>query len=270
MVNPSDPKTKPDSPEATVDERYEVLHELDDWLEKPMIYLGLFWVVLLIVEFTRGLSPLLTALGTVIWIIFIIDFVVRVVIAPHKLQYLRQNWLTAVSLLLPALRIFRAVRIFRLALFTRGSSLVKVVGSLNRGMRALGGALGRRGFGYVMATTLLVTFGGAAAMYAFEHTVPGTGITGYWTAVWWTAMVMTTMGSDYFPRTMQGRTLCVMLALYAFTIFGYLTATLATFFVDRDASSPQSDIADQKSIEGLRHDIQALRDEVHALTASRG
>jgi len=260
--------SKSESRRATVEERYQVLHELDEWLEKPMIYLGLVWVVLLIVEFTRGLSPLLATLGTVIWIIFIADFVVRIVIAPHRLKYLEHNWLTAISLLLPALRIFRAVRIFRLALFTRGSSLVKVVGSLNRGMRSLGSALGRRGFGYVAATTLLVTFGGAAAMYAFEHTVPGTGITGYWAAVWWTAMVMTTMGSDYFPRTMQGRVLCVMLALYAFTIFGYLTATLATYFVSSDAGNPQSDIADEKSIEGLRKDIQALRDEVHALASA--
>lgn len=257
--------SKSRKPAATVDERYEVLHELDDWLEKPMIYLGLIWVLLLIVDFTRGLSPLLATLGTVIWIVFIIDFLVRIVIAPHRLTYLKRNWLTALSLLLPALRIFRAVRIFRFAALSRGSGLVKVVGSVNRGMRSLAAALGRRGFGYVVATTVMITVGGAAAMYAFEHAVPGTGITGYWSAVWWTAMVMTTMGSDYFPRTMQGRVLCVMLALYAFTIFGYLTATLATFFVDRDAANPQSDIADQKSIDGLRQDIQALRDEVHAL-----
>jgi len=39
-------------------------------------------------------------------------------------------------------------------------------------------------------------------------------------------MVMTTMGSDYFPRTTQGRVLC-----FAHAVFGYVTATLATFFV---------------------------------------
>lgn len=262
--------TNPESPKPTIDERVEVLRELDDWLEKPMIYLGFIWVLLLIVDLTRGLSPLLTAAGTAIWVIFIADFVVRMIIAPHRLLYVKRNWLTAISLLVPALRIFRVFRVFRLVGVTRGSSLVRVVGSLNRGMRSLGSALGRRGFGYVMGTTIIVTFGGAAAMYAFEHAVPGTGITGYWAAVWWTAMVMTTMGSDYFPRTMQGRLLCVMLALYAFTIFGYVAATLATYFIGRDAENPQSDIASEKSVEELRRDIQALQKEVHALvTASR-
>lgn len=258
------------TPAATVEERYHVLHEFDRWLEKPMIYLGLAWVVLLIIELTRGLSPLLTALSTMIWVIFIIDFAIRITLAPHKLMYLEHNWLTALSLLLPALRVLRITRLFRVAGFARGSTLVKVVGSLNRGMHALGGTLGRRGFGYVTALTVLITLGGSAGMYAFERDVPGTAITGYWAAVWWTAMVMTTMGSDYFPHTVQGRVLCVMLAVYAFAIFGYVTATLATFFVDREASSPNSDIADQKSIDALRQDIAALREEIRGIAAVRG
>jgi len=34
-------------------------------------------------------------------------------------------------------------------------------------------------------------------------------------ALWWTAMIMTTMGSQYWPQTIEGRMLCVFLALYA-------------------------------------------------------
>lgn len=252
---------------AAVEERYHELRELDQWLEKPMIYLGLVWIVLLIIELTRGLSPLLTVLSTVIWVIFIIDFVVRIMLAPHKLRYLEHNWLTALSLVVPAVRVLRFTRLFRVAGFARGSSLVKVVGSLNRGMNALGGALGRRGFGYVAALTLLVTFAGAAGMYAFERDTPHTGITSYWAALWWTAMVMTTMGSDYFPHSAQGRVLCIILAVYAFAVFGYVTATLATFFVDRDARSDDSDIAGQKSIDALRQDIAELREEIRGMAA---
>lgn len=255
---------------AVVEERYHELRELERWLETPMIYLGFVWIVLLIVELTRGLSPLLTALSTAIWVIFIIDFVVRITLAPRKLKYLEHNWLTALSLIVPAFRVLRFTRLFRFARFARGSSLVKVVGSLNRGMNALGGALGRRGFGYVVALTLLVTFAGAAGMYAFERDTPGTAITGYWAAVWWTAMVMTTMGSDYFPHSVQGRVLCVILAVYAFAVFGYVTATLATFFVDRDAGNKDSDIAGQESVDALREDIAALRADITAMVAARG
>jgi len=279
VTTPQEPTTKqgasthappPKPPKPTKRERHRALRQLDEVLERPMIYLGIIWAVLIIVQFTRGLSTLLAALSTMIWIVFIVDFIVRMVLAPYKVAYLKRNWFTALSLFLPALRIFRLARLLRFAAFGREASLVRVVSSLNRGMGALGGLLGRRGFGYVAATTVLVTLGGAAGMYAFEHDVPGSGITGYWTAVWWTAMVMTTMGSDYFPRTMQGRVLCVLLALYAFTVFGYVTATLATFFVDREAASPESDIPDQKGIDALRREVAGLRSEIQALVAATG
>ena len=39
------------------------------------------------------------------------DFGLRLALAPHKLRYVRHNWLTAISLVLPALRIFRIFRI---------------------------------------------------------------------------------------------------------------------------------------------------------------
>ena len=81
-------------------------------------------------------------------------------------------------------------------------------------MKALGGSLSRRGFGYVITLTVLVTFAGAAGMYAFENEVAG-GPKSYVESLWWTAMIMTTMGSQYWPETAEGRVLCVFLALYA-------------------------------------------------------
>ena len=42
-------------------ERWHELHELEEWLEKPMLVLSVIWLALVIVEFTRGLSPALEA-----------------------------------------------------------------------------------------------------------------------------------------------------------------------------------------------------------------
>ena len=108
-----------------------------------------------------------------------------------------------------------AVRSLRLARAGRGLRLIRVFSSVNRGMRALGASLSRRGFGYVIALTAVVTFAGAAGMFAFENEMPGAPRS-YGAALWWTAMIMTTMGSEYWPQTVEGRVLCVFLALYAF------------------------------------------------------
>lgn len=254
-------------------ERHEVLSQIEDWLELPMLALGVAWLVLTVVDFMSGLNPLLDATSTVIWVIFILDFALRFTLAPKKLQYLKGNWLAVISLLVPALRVFRLarfVRVLNAARATRGLRLFKVVSSLNRGMRTLGKVMGRRGFGYVVALTLMVTLIGAAGMYAFESeasTGIASGLNNYGSALWWTAMLMTTMGSEYWPVTTEGRVLAFLLSIYAFAVFGYVTATLATFFIGRDAENKEAELAGSSDIEALHREITALRAEVRTLVA---
>jgi voltage-gated potassium channel len=255
-------------------QRWELLDRMIDLLETPMVVLGVAWLVLLVAELTRGSSPVFEMIGTVIWIVFVVDFVARFAIAPRKLTFLRTHWITLVSLALPALRVLRVARSWR-ALATiraaRGTRLVRLVTSLNRGMRSLTATMGRRGFGYVVALTGIVTLTGAAGMFAFEHTSDGGGLANYGAAVWWTAMIMTTMGSDYWPRSAEGRMLCVLLSLYAFAVFGYVTATLASFFIDRDAGREDAAVAGSEEIAALRREIVQLRAEIQdALSGRRG
>jgi voltage-gated potassium channel len=260
------PDPKASDVEALERERYELLQRLEDWLETPMLVLAFVWLALLIVELIWGESLWFEIIGTTIWVIFLLDFAVELVLAPHRVAYLKRNWVTAISLLIPALRIFRifrVLRLLRLARAGRGLRLIRVVSSLNRSMKALGASLSRRGFGYVIALTVLVTFAGAAGMYAFENESPG-GPNSYGEALWWTAMIMTTMGSQYWPQTAEGRVLCVFLALYAFGVFGYVTATLATFFVGRDAENDEAELAGAKQLAALREEVSALREEIHA------
>lgn len=104
-------------------------------------------------------------------------------------------------------------------------------------------------------------------MYAFERNTPdGGGLNDYGSALWWTAMLMTTLGSEYWPQTPEGRVLCFILALYAFAVFGYLTAAIATFFVGRDAENEEAELAGAKSIAALQLEIAALRADIQALS----
>ena len=231
-----------------------------------MVVLGFVWLGLLALELTRGLNPALETLGTAIWIIFIADFLLRLTLAPEKLAYIRRNWLTVISLLVPALRVFRfarLVRFLRVGRATRGLRLFRILSSLNRGMRALGLAMGRRGFGYAVVLTTIVVFAGAAGMYAFEKdNADGRGLQDYSAALWWTAMMITTVGSEYWPQTVEGRVLCLLLALYAFAVFGYVAATLSSFFIERDAASSEAELASASAIRELREEVAALKGEL--------
>jgi voltage-gated potassium channel len=134
--------------------------------------------------------------------------------------------------------------------------------------------------GYVALLTVIVTITGAAGMAAFEHpaSMPAAdsaqppssvgGLDGYGEALWWTAMLMTTLGSEFWPRTPEGRILTFLLALYAFAIFGYLTATIASYFVGQDQAATRASAAvDQTTLvelAALRHELEGLRAELAA------
>jgi len=246
-------------------QRYRLLIRLHQWLERPMIALAFFWLMLFIWEIVWGLSPFIEVAGFVIWGIFILEFVLGLIIAPDKALYVARNPLRLVSLMLPALRIFSMVKLLRVARAARavrGMWLMRVLTVLNRGMRAFGRTMQRRGFGYMVGLTVIVTLVGAAGMYALESGNPdGRGLDTYGAALWWTAMVMTTMGSDYWPQTPEGRVLCFLLALYAFAVFGYLAAALASYFIGRD-KQPELDAL--KRLTSMQADIAALREEMRA------
>jgi len=249
------------------EERRSLVARLEDWLETPLLILGFVWLVLLVIELTGNLSPALELIGTIIWIIFIVDFALKFLLAPDKTDYLKASWLTALSLIVPALRVFRIFRVFRVlraARAVRGVRLFRVLTSLNRGMKSLGASFTRRGFGYVVALSVIVTFAGAGGMLAFENETEG-GIKTYGDALWWTAMMITTIGSEYFPKTAEGRVLCFILALYGFAVFGYVTATLATYFVGRDAENADSEMVGAADIKALRGEIALLREEIKLL-----
>jgi len=116
-------------------------------------------------------------------------------------------------------------------------------------MKSLAATMKRRAFGYVMMVTLIVTFGGAAGMYALEKDTPG--FNNYSMSLWWTAMRVITAGNEFNPATPEGRGLAFLIAVFGYTIFGYVTATFATFFIGRDVEEKEALGPQSKEIEKL-------------------
>jgi voltage-gated potassium channel len=268
-------------------ERWGLLRRLDEITEGPLVVLSLVWLGLLVVELVQGLPPVLDAAVYIIWGLFIADFLVEIVIAPDRGAYLRSNILVVVSLILPAARVLRVARLAQVARISRAArpiNLVRVVTSVNRGIRATGRTFARRGAAYVAVITGLVALGGAAGMWAFENPaalaeagrladVPAaTRLDNYPTALWWTLMILATMGTDYWPLTTEGRILTLLLALYGFAVFGYITATIASHFLGQDRAAemagepvPGAQPGDVGAASPLALEIRALREELAGL-----
>lgn len=229
-------------------QRWELVGRLYRALEPAFVALSVVWVALVVWDLALGGLPRsLEVLVYVIWGLFIVEFLTGLAIAPSRLVYVRHRWLTVFSLVLPAfrvLRVFSALRALRAVRVVRTVGLLRVATSLNRGLAAVGRTARRRGVGYVLASTAIVIVVGAAGMAFFES--PGTvgearadlsPAQGFSEALWWTAYTMTS-GAPTTPVTGEGRLLGWGLSVYGLAVFGYLTAVLASHFVERDRGAP--------------------------------
>ncbi|MEX2598863.1 MAG: potassium channel family protein [Dehalococcoidia bacterium] len=121
----------------------------------------------------------------------------------------------------------------------------------------------------LLALTVVVMFGGAAGMYWLEGASSGaasdSAFDSFADAVWWTAMLLTTIGPDFFPQTLEGRLLAWLLALYGFAVFGYLTAAAASYLSylvgpDKGAKAEQ-----QANTQAIREQLVLLNERLDAL-----
>jgi voltage-gated potassium channel len=50
-----------------------------------------------------------------------------------------------------------------------------------------------------------------------------------------------------------------LLAIYAFSVFGFFTGVIATYFIGRDAEDKDTDMVSRKDIQALQEEIARLR-----------
>ncbi|HUG21709.1 hypothetical protein [Piscinibacter sp.] len=78
--------------------------------------------------------------------------------------------------------------------------------------------------------------------------------------------MLTTVGPEFWPRSPEGRMLCLLIAVYAFAVFGYFTAALASFSIGREARHRDGDLAGAEQIAQLSRELAALRRDLRQAT----
>jgi len=241
--------------------RNEFLEKWSKWFEIPLVILGFCWLIIFIIELTRGLNPLLENLSFLIWMIFIFDFSVRFLLAPVKKEFIKQDWIALISLAIPPIRMLRAFHFLRFSF--KSLYLIRILSSIRHGMQIISIIIGRHGFNYIALLTFMVIIIGAAGMYAFENEkVTQFGFKSYGDALWWTAMIITTMGSDFWPKTVEGRILCLGLSIYAFAVFGYITANVASYLIEKDVGKSKDTKKIIKELETIQIELKKINSKV--------
>ena len=191
-----------------------------------------------------------------IWALFGLDYIVRLTLAENRVRWFVRHLHELAIVALPVLRPLRLLRLLTLV------SLLQ---------RSIGGALRGRVVTYAIAGTLLLVFVASLAMFDAERTAPAASIKTFPDAVWWAIATVTTVGyGDYSPSTTTGRFIAVGLMVAGIALLGVVTATLASWLVQKVAEQDDTNqAATQYQVAQLTSQISALRIELAMRPDSR-
>jgi voltage-gated potassium channel len=190
-------------------------------LDAPLTAAGVLVVVIIVAD---GVTPSTSAwkdvwvvAGWLLWGLFVLEFLVRLVIAPSTAAFLRRNWWQLLFLAVPFLRFMRGL--------TRSARVARALSGSVRGTRTAARTLGGR-IAWLSATTVAVVV--AAGQVLFEY---GPGLS------YGQALHDVAVGAiSGEPIGRDGAVVAVLdiaLALYAAVFFAALAASVGAFFLHR-------------------------------------
>ncbi|WP_244896274.1 potassium channel family protein [Planomicrobium okeanokoites] len=155
----------------------------------------------------------------VIWLIFVIDYCIRLWRSKKRWNYIKSHPLELIAII-PLDSIFRAAR------FVRIFRVIRLLGIGSRFLRPVYGILQTNGLDKLLIVTMILLFLIPIPIILVEpviNTFPD--------ALWWAIVTTTTVGyGDISPTTGLGRILAVVLMLVGIGIIGTFTSSITSYF----------------------------------------
>ncbi|WP_431220518.1 potassium channel family protein [Leifsonia xyli] len=168
---------------------------------------------------TAQLHTTLVVVLVSVWAFFLLDYVVRLVLAEHKLNFVRHSLIDLFSVFIPLVRPFRLLTGLRRVPALRGNTAAH----LRRRVVIIAGV-----------SIIMFIYVIALAEFRVERYADGANIKSFGDSIWWACVTMATVGyGDYYPVTVPGRVLAVILMMGGIAIVGTASATIVSYLNDR-------------------------------------
>ena len=207
----------------------------------------------IIAGLTGGYQLLAEGIIWTAWGVFVVDYFTRLTITEDRRRWFTHHLLDLAIVVLPMLRPLRLMRFLTfIAIIQRGA------GGLIRGRVVL----------FTIGSTVLIILIAGLAVFDAEHTVGN--IKTFGDAIWWSFVTMTTVGyGDYYPVTPTGRIVAVGLMIGGITLIGVITATLASWIVERVSNETAKAAATEDQVETLRAEVSELKQMISDLAGTK-
>lgn len=201
------------------------------------------------------------ALDWFIWIVFVIDYTVRILNSDNNWQYFKDHPLDFIAIL-PFDQLLRSMRIVRLV------RILRLIMILNRRFSFFDQMLKKYKIDNLIISVVAILFLAALPMRHIEPSFDS-----YADALWWAIVTMTTVGyGDLYPETTVGRLIASVLMLIGIGIIGLVTGTVASIFTRSKDELLPKELLDVKRMIGnypsldrtdydyMIHRLEQLRD----------
>lgn len=205
----------------------------------------MFVLVLVSLFFAFSDNENFIKLDWAIWVIFVLDYVIRLIHSENKWIYFKKHPFELIAII-PFDSLFRAARLVRLF------RVIRLIGIGSRYLTPIYKLLKTNGLDKVLIVTIILLFVIPIPIVLLEPS-----INTFADALWWAVVTTTTVGyGDISPETPIGRTLAVILMLVGIGIIGTLTSAITSFFNKEDKKSHE------------KHFLEILRtiEEIDSLT----
>jgi voltage-gated potassium channel len=174
----------------------------------PMAVIGVIYLAAYSIQVLNSSNQILVdqleVVSQIIWAVFVVDVIFRLVGSESIPKFLKSSWLEILALAIPFMRI---LRVFRVILALRG-----IKGFVKNRASATGT--------YILMLVPLTWFSGAIAVLDAEATNPERSITNLREALWWSLATITTVGyGDKYPSTLEGQLVAAVLMLTGIALF---------------------------------------------------
>lgn len=213
-----------------------------------LTFLGLYSVRVL-AQLRGGAAEAIEDALIAVYCVFVVDYLARLRLAePRGKWFLRHLWELPV-ILLPFLRPLRLL------------SVVVIVKTLEQ---ALGHTIRGRVILYTICGAVVIVYAGSLAVLEAERGQPGADINSLGDALWWAMTTVTTVGyGDLQIVTGRGRLVAVALMIGGITLLGLVTATLASWIVERVGEEEiAAEAATVAHIDELLEEVRRLEETV--------
>lgn len=199
-----------------------------------MVVLALISILIIILDYAQVINIALFPYNLIdngIWLIFVIDYFVRFLVAKNKKEFFQNNFFDLLSII-PVSGIFAFFRIGRLTRLVRLLRVVRLVGLTGR----LKGFLKTNGLIYYLYISFALLMVSSCVYSVSEHT-------NLENAFWWSLTTATTVGyGDMTPKTGLGRIAAVILMLVGIGFVGMVTSSITSSFANQEQLDTKAEI----------------------------